>query len=473
MSHAIPAYKPYELTGEELRAAIVRFASNPVYLDNTEWVNDDNPYRRQLRPQVLTHLNFDGVLGRKDLLTYPSLAAQRLLTTIYESDLMFLPRGNMDGKWEDFRSFYSPSNRALGEIIRPALERFAFGFLDEEVEVSGEWTREQLTEFFSSVGTGPSGETQAWDTAIRKSADPQRAARMWLIQFAPDFLSEASPMVRNLLGNYGAAQSEWTKIVIDEYGYGVHDSKHSKLFEDTLRSVELRDDLHHYWQYYLTSSLLSNNYFHYLGKNHELFFRYLGALYYTETTLVDFCRQAAKLLRDVFGDKADVSYFTEHIHIDKHHSRMALDKLILPIVSAYGDSVIPEIVRGFEEYRLIAEIADQDFAAQIVWMDAGPDNKGLHEPVWEAITEGRVTAPVAHLVEPHGELSNTHCHDGDELCHIVSGTMRFVSGFDSYQILEAGQGTVIQVGRLHGAIIESEECVYEIHSVGDHQRCLS
>ena len=27
--------------------------------DNEEWENDDNPYRRQLRPQVLQHLKFD------------------------------------------------------------------------------------------------------------------------------------------------------------------------------------------------------------------------------------------------------------------------------------------------------------------------------------------------------------------------------------------------------------------------------
>jgi hypothetical protein len=59
------------------------------------------------------------------------------------------------------------------------------------------------------------------------------------------------------------------------------------------------------------------------------------------------------------------------------------------------------------------------------------------------------------------------------LCHIVSGTMKFVSGLDSYQILEAGEGTVISRNRLHGAIIESEECVYEIHSIGDYKKCLS
>ncbi|MFD9815720.1 iron-containing redox enzyme family protein [Streptomyces sp. NPDC059080] len=474
MSHAPNAYVPFELHGQELRDAVVRYASNPIYLDNEEWQNNDNPYRRQLRPQVLPHLDYDAVPGRENILDYSSLAVQRVLTSVYEADLVFLPKSGLkDGKQEDFQQFYSPSNRALGEAIRPALEKYAFGFLDDEVEISGKWTKESFHAYIESLGADDPAEASLTEKAILSSTDRERAARMWLIQFAPDFLSEASPMIRNVLGHYGATQSEWFKIIIDEYGYGVHDTKHSRLFERTLESAGLASDIHRYWQYYLNSSLLMNNYFHYLGKNHELFFRYVGALYYTEATLVDFCRRAASVLTSVFGDKADVEYFTEHVHIDQHHGRMALEKLIDPLIEEHGEHIIPEIVRGIEEYRVIQAVSDDDFATQIAWMDKGPEFKKLHAPVWEAIESGKVTAPVADIVEPYGELSNTHCHDGDELCHIVSGTMKFVSGFDSHQILEAGEGTVIQKNRLHGAIIESEECVYQIHSVGDYKKCLS
>jgi quercetin dioxygenase-like cupin family protein len=458
---------------EQLREAVCAFASNPLFLDNEEWLNDDNPYRRQLRPQVLRYLDFSRALKVDEVLHYESLAAQRLLTTIYESDLMFLPRSGLDGKWEDFKAFYNPVVRARGEIIRPALERFAFGFLDQEVEVSGNWTRASLETYLRSLDDQDFTLPTRSEAAIASSADHTRAARMWCAQFAPDFLSEASPMIRNVLGSYGPAQSEFFKIIIDEYGYGVHSAKHSHLFERTLESVGMRSDVHHYWQYYLSSSLLLSNYFQYLGKNHELFFRYLGALYYTESTLVHFCRRAADLLQRVFGDEVDVTYFEEHVHIDQHHGAMALEKLILPVVDACGDGVIPEIVRGYEEFQVVVDIADRDFADQVAWMDAGPRNKAMHDPVWNAIVAGRVAAPVARLVEPRGELSNTHCHDGDELCHIVSGTMRFVSGLGSHQILEAGEGTVIERNRLHGAIIDSEECVYEIHSVGDYRKCLS
>lgn len=468
------AYPEVELRGSELRDAVLHYASNPLYLDNEEWTNDGNPYRRQLRPQVLRHLDFDRVASKDELLDYQVLAAQRLLTCIYEADLVLLPPGGPMAHFEDFRRFYSPTNRVLGEQIRPALERHVFGFLDDEVEVAGEWSPAAAESYLRwVVGEAGDGPT-ATEAEIERSPHPRRAARMWLVQFAPDFLSESSPMIRNVLGAYGRPQSEWFKIIIDEYGYGVHDTKHSTLFERTLESVQLRADLHHYWQFYLGSSLMMNNYFHYLGKNHELFFRYLGALFYTEATLAPFCRRAATLLQSVFdGEGPDVEYFTEHVHIDGHHGRMALENLVLPIVAQGDERVIAEVIRGVEEVRLLGELADADMAAQIRWMDGEERFRLLHDPIWARVEAGQLTAPVARIVEPRGELSNTHSHDGDELCHIVSGTMRFVSGLDSYQILEAGQGTVIQRNRLHGAIIESEECVYEIHSIGDHERCLS
>ncbi len=467
-----PNHTPFTLDPAQLTEVALNFASNSIYLDNEEWENSDNPYRRQLRPQIIKHLNFDKPLARDQVLEYTALAANRLLATVYETDLMFLPQRPMEkSDWADFKAFYSSTNRARGEMIRPYLEKHVFGFLDD-IEVSGDWTKENLVAYLSELQKKPT-LASASEKAISESSNPKRAARNWLIQFAPDFLSEASPMIRNLLGYFGPVQSEWFKIVIDEYGYGVHNTKHSTLFENTMTSVGLSPDLHRYWQYYLTSSLMMSNYFHYLGKNHELFFRYLGALYYTETTLVDFCDRAARLLTDVFDGEADVKYFTEHVHIDTHHGRMALEKLIIPIIDQCGEAVIPEIVRGYEEFQLIAQIADEDFADQVAWMDEGPNNKRLHDPVWEKVESGQVKAPVAHIIEPRGELSNTHQHDGDELCHIASGTMKFVSGYDSHQILEAGQGTVIWKNRLHGAIIESEECVYEIHSVGDYRACLS
>jgi hypothetical protein len=72
-------YEPFQLPAGELSELALRYASNPIFLDNEEWENDDNPYRRQLRPQVIKHLDFSRALLREEILHYESLAAQRLL----------------------------------------------------------------------------------------------------------------------------------------------------------------------------------------------------------------------------------------------------------------------------------------------------------------------------------------------------------------------------------------------------------
>jgi quercetin dioxygenase-like cupin family protein len=473
VTYRSPADEQHRLSGAELRAAVLAFATNPIYLDGEHWENDDNPYRRQLRPQDLRYLDFTTPLRRDQVLRHASLAAQRMLTCIYEADLVLLPQSELTpGTYEDFRSFYSSDNRARGEAIRPALEAYAFAFLEDEVIISGAWNTESLEVFLRELDGHDRNVLLATEKAIRHSDDPRRAARMWLIQRPPGLLSMASAMLGTVLGTLGEPDPEWSEIVIGRYGHGMHDAAHRTRYEHTLASVGLRQGLHHYWQYYLPGSLLMSNYFHYLGRNHELFFRYLGALFHAESTLADFSARAAALLTDVFDGAVDVKCFTEHAATEAGNGRTVLENLVLPVVQRCGPAVIPEILRGYQQAQIVAELAEEDFVAQISWMDEGKANKRLYERVYRAVLEAKVDVPVVRIAEPYGELSTTHSHQGDQLCHIVSGTMRFVSGFQSQQVLEAGEGIIIWRNRLHGAIIESDECVYELHSVGDYRTFL-
>ncbi|MGI9093180.1 MAG: iron-containing redox enzyme family protein [Mycobacteriales bacterium] len=466
MTSTLPAgFAPFVLDSGQLRDAVLRYASNPLYIDGERWLNGDNPYRRQLLPQTLPSFDFSVPLRRDQVFSAAALASHRLLLNIYEADLVFLPGKGLEAKWSDFTAFYSSSNRAFGEIIRPALERHCFGFLDDEIDVTGDWTPASLEAYLTDIVRDDVGEWGGPERAILSSADPERAARSWMIQFAPDFLSEASPMIRNVLGNYGPAQSEWFKIVIDEYGYGVHESKHSSLFVDTLSSLGLDPGVHTYWQYYLAGSLAANNYFHYLGKNHENFFRYLGALYYTECTLVQFCARVIRMMRQVFGETADVRYFTEHVHIDVHHGRMALEKLVLPLVERCGDVVIPEIVRGVSEFRTLAGIADVDIAEQIRWTDGLDAAMREHDRLWPQIRDGELPAPATPLVGTSDTVITSDQYDTDTLLHVTSGSMRLIAGWEAELPLAPGDGVVIPAGRLHGATISSGDCTYETYPV--------
>ncbi len=473
LTHSVPKQEPFTIEPEQFTEYLVKYGSNPNFVDSEEWLFPHNPYRRLIRPQVFRHLDFQKELERQEILNYTAITANRILLNIYETDLVFLPKDGFNGTYRDFKNFYSDDSKLLGELIRPTLEKHVFGFLDKEVSVSGNWTIEALSEHFLRLPEQSANAKSVAIDAIKRSSNPQHAALTYMIQFAGDFLSEASAMARNILGHYGPEQSELFKILIDEFGYGVHETKHSTLFENTMTSLGLAPEPHAYWQFYLTTSLLSNNYFHNICRNHTNFFKYLGALYYTEASLPYICQRVANMLTEVFGSKVDTKYFTEHVHIDQHHGRMAFEKLVLPIVQKYGVEVIPDIVRGYEEYQLIADIADEDFATQVAWSDGSEMYKELHDTIFKKIAAGEITPKVERFIEPRGELSVTHVHDGDELCHIVSGTMRFVTGHDRSVLLHAGEGTVILRNRLHGAIIESEECVYDIHSIKDYKKCLS
>jgi mannose-6-phosphate isomerase-like protein (cupin superfamily) len=392
---------------------------------------------------------------------------------LYESNFVFLPKHDFAQKKQDFEKFYDQKLLTVGTLIRPWLEQYIFSFFDSEISVTGNWNAAAVEEYFNEYiqTVHKTQNSQAMDT-IEASSDPAHAAKTFLIQLAGDFLVESSAMSRNIMGSYGSLQSELFKLVIDEYGYGVHQTKHSRLFEQTLESVGLESTPHTYWQFYLTSSLLLNNYFNYICADHSKFFRYLGAVFHGETTFIKSCELMAKTMKKVFGSTINIRYFLEHVHIDHHHSQMVFDKLIKPAIVTYGEGIIPDIVRGFEEAKLLSEIADQDFINQVNWSDDGLKYKALASPIYAKIQDGSINPKMQQFVEPRGELSVTHVHDGDELCYIQSGVMKFVTGHERYTMLHAGEGTVIQCNRLHGAIIESEECVYNIYSIGDYQKCL-
>ncbi|KMQ80553.1 hypothetical protein BPMI_04741 [Candidatus Burkholderia pumila] len=71
------------------------------------------------------------------------LLVQRLLQTSYEQDHVMLPRQGKFSRGE-MNDFYADDYRVAGQIIRPVLERYAFGWLDNELGVMGSWTVESF-----------------------------------------------------------------------------------------------------------------------------------------------------------------------------------------------------------------------------------------------------------------------------------------------------------------------------------------
>lgn len=453
---------------DEIRRLAHNYADNQLFINPGDFIVQSNPYRRPIRPQDLDGFDFSRQLPRDQFLSASALAAQRILLNVYESELIFLPKGPLAPVEQDFRTFYADELKLAGEAIRPILEDHLFGFLDREIDVSGPWSLPAMRAYFAArLAEANRGESRVVET-ILAAGDKEAAATDFLIQLAADFLTEASAMARNVLGNFGGPLSELFKVLIDEYGYGVPEAKHSALFEKTLESRELLTDIHAYWQFYLGSSLALVNYFHLVSRNHANFFRYLGALYYTESTLSHANRQQAHMLQRIFPGAVDTRYFEEHVHIDQHHSRMVLSKIIEPIVERCGDAVILEIVRGFEEFRLLQELADEDLIAQIEWSNAREE---FHARAQRLVAQGGLLPPAQRTAfkETKGELSVTHVHDEHELFLVEDGAIDLLTGYDQSVRLAAGDAMVIARNRLHGSVVLSETCRYSVQPVEDAQ----
>ncbi len=325
--------------------------------------------------------------------------------------------------------------------------------LEKEIEVIGEWNKEKLEAYFLAVIEEQETQKSELCQVIANSKNPDVSSKMLLVQMAPDFLSEASAMARTLPGSFGEEQSALMKIFIDEYGYGVHRTKHSTLFEKTLDSVGMSKKLHHYYDSYLPTSLMLVNYFHYICSNKQLWFRYLGALFYTEASIPHFNKQVSAVLRE-FLPGIDTTYFDEHVHIDQHHRRMVLKELILTSIDQYGDAIIDDILVGFESFRLLQTLADKDLIEQINFV-----GQAKEIPPYD-ITDEKIV-----FTEEKNELTSAHIHPKSELFSVLSGELNFHSNGVNTILLKAGEKIVIPKGRTHGTSIVSNSAQYSVESI--------
>ena len=432
--------------GTPLADLVAEYASHRLFRNTPDVRILGNPYRRPLNPDTIGEIDFSRPIREEEFSSYGSLSANRILLNFYESESIILPAAGLATARGDFEAFYDDDLRHTALALRPELERYAFGFLDDAVDVTGAWTSEMLEKHFLRIVEEADAEVTPGLQAIRRLAEPRDGADMLLVQLALDGLTEASAMARNLGGSYGPEQSELFKIFIDEFGAGVFEAKHSTIFEKLIASRGLKTDVHAYWHFYLTGSIAIINYFNTLTDDHRRFFRYAGALTFAEWTFAKFFTDLATILRDLFGEAVDTHYCDEHGHIDVHHGRMTFENLLLGLARKHGDEVIPDLVRGVEEIRLLARLTDEEFIRQVTWADELPRH----------LEEGRRLRPTASRVvetasvEP-GHLFGTRTFDEPTVVSVESGEVDLLVGAENPPFpLRADDAILVPAGCLHG-----------------------
>jgi hypothetical protein len=451
---------PLGAVTETLSERALSFVRNPLFGGDRHVLHGPNPYRRMLAPETFGEIDFGRPLTARDRVTYRSLAAHRLLGTFYESETVLLPEQGLTELRGDFEEFYGTGLRHLREATISDLERFAFDCLADEVDVSGNCTVDVLDAYFQHVtDESEQGESPALN-AIAAARRPEVAADTYLVQLALDGLTEASAMSRNLAGAYGPEQSALFKIFIDEFGYGVYDTKHTTIFAKMLRSRAMATHVHAYWNFYLAGPLATNNFYYYLSRDHAKFFRYAGAVTYAEAVFAPAFVKMIKVYREIFGEDVDLHYCDEHAHIDEHHGRITREQVLLALAEKHGPGVVPELMRGIAEARLVGGWFEEDTAAQIRWADTIP----RHRELAAAARTGEPRPVRASADGPFG----TRSHDGAVVLTLDTGEADLVtSATGEPERLVRGDAVLIPAGRVYGVKAVSPECRYLLHPVVD------
>lgn len=291
------------------------------------------------------------------------------LMRAYQARYMLLPTVAPGGSIvEQLRRHYDPAEMARLERLRPELEAELVAPLTAKAraKAQGRDWREYAERLKTEVRDQAENPFVAH---LRQSPNREAHYRQFLAQSSADLLAEASASALGVVGEFGAPQSALFRILIDEFGYGVHGKKHSVLYRAVMRDFGLPDEYNACWPLFDTAALELHNAIHHLFQNPANFFLQIGFLLYAETAYQRSTQDHFRYLRE-FHPAADARYFGEHAHIDLHHTAMVIDEVAAPLVETYGAEVGTEIVAGAELTRAVFAAAGDHMLASAVAFDA-------------------------------------------------------------------------------------------------------
>ncbi len=169
-----------------------------------------------------------------------------------------------------------------------------------------------------------------------------------------DGLVEASQLSRMLGGVSNDIHSMLTRVLVEEYGGGKLNRKHSSFFTAMLNELEMRTEPEAYFNLVPWEVLAAINHSFLLSERKRFYLRYVGGLLYTEIAVpaaFDNYRAAAERL---VLPKAARGYWELHIREDKRHGQWMLYDIALPLAARYPAEAW-EITLGYDQQKLISE----------------------------------------------------------------------------------------------------------------------
>ncbi|MBC7479223.1 MAG: iron-containing redox enzyme family protein [Pseudorhodobacter sp.] len=279
----------------------------------------------------------------------------------YQGRFVLLPDDATGSVVAQMQRYYDPDRLHRLDSHRAALEAELISPMADlaQITVKTQTSADYIQAMLTGIQSAPKGDFLRWLDSL---SEREHLYRNFLIQSSTDLLAEASASALGVIGEYGPPQSALFRILIDEFGYGVHDKKHSVLYRNTLRGFGLSGQYNGYWQLFDTGAIALHNVIHSLFHSPRNFFRQIGFLLFAETSYQRSTGDHYRYLRK-HHPAVDATYFGEHAHIDIHHSDMVVNEVVAPLVARFGEEVGQEIILGAELTRRAFGLADQHLVA--------------------------------------------------------------------------------------------------------------
>ncbi|MGH8503916.1 MAG: iron-containing redox enzyme family protein [Gammaproteobacteria bacterium] len=179
-----------------------------------------------------------------------------------------------------------------------------------------------------------------------------------------DGLVEASQLSRILGGAANPVHARLTRLLLEEYGFGHLERKHSSYFTTMLQAANMRTEPEYYLDLVPWEVLALTNQSFLFSEQRRYFLRYIGGLLYFETSVPAAFRHyqaAAKRLGIAEDGRA---YWDLHIHADERHGRWMLNDVALPLAGKYRQDAW-QLVYGYDQQRSMSARAGKAVARAV------------------------------------------------------------------------------------------------------------
>ncbi|MBD3003660.1 peptide synthetase [Streptomyces sp. 5-10] len=435
-----------------------RYAANSPFRSATaeELVNEDNPFRRPVRPHDLGFLDYGKVLPADQVLRLSSLLGHRMLRTVYDADLLFIPGGEGHPSQADAAAFRSPENRILGRQAAGVLENHLFDWLTGARTPLGGGGLAALTGRVQAVLEERRSRPGRALEVARACRHRTEAATFALVQLTAILPSVTSAVGRNLLGDYDTAHPTLRGLLLEDFRTRVGQAP---LHRELLAEAGLSAEPNAYWQFFLSSSLASANHLHRVAHDHARLAEFLGAWVHRRLDEAVTSAGYADLVREAFGTE-HTACFTDAPRMTGEGVAALTEALVAPLVDRFGEEAVASFHNGFEDARLLTAVADEDLAVQLDWADRLDEYKVKAEKLDALIRERGIEVDLETFVESHEETSTTHVHDDHRLVVVEVGQMHFWNNVGQLIPMNEGDKLLIPAERLHGSMVRSGTCTY-------------